>query len=254
MPDELAATTDDADEPAAESETEPTAEKVEPQPPVPAAVAEPVRTGPSIMALLMGGVVAGAIGYFGAALAPKPQPEVVEFDATPLNDGIQANTDALAALSAEVEGLGEAPEVDLSGIEERVAGFSASVDTLSADIAGLRATLEETSASLSATAVELDERIIALETAVPEADDLATGEELAALRSRIEAMTAEAEARLQDVQDRAAALETEAMEARAAAEAKVAEAQAEAAARVAEAEAAAEAREAEAARVYVGSL
>jgi hypothetical protein len=151
-------------------------------------------------------------------------------------------------LGGQVEGLESAapPTVDLSGIEESLASVTGQVDALGADISGLRAQLEATEAALTDSAIELDERVLALETAVPSADTLATGDELAALRSRIESMTAEAEARLDAAQEQAAQLETAAAEARAAAEAKIADAQAEAAARIAEAEAAAEAREAEA--------
>ncbi|MEL7206138.1 MAG: mitofilin family membrane protein, partial [Pseudomonadota bacterium] len=89
----------------------------------------------------------------------------------------------------------------------------------------------------------LDTRILALETAVPAAGELASGDELAALRERIAEMMASAEAQLNTARDEAAQISKAAEDARLAAEAEVEAAKKAAAAREAELEAAAQRQE-----------
>ena len=80
----------------------------------------------------------------------------------------------------------------------------------------------------------MDARLLALETAVPSADALASGDELAALRERIAEMTAAAENQLATTQTEAASVARAAEEARLAAEAEAEELRAAAEAREAE--------------------
>ncbi len=197
-------------------------------------------SGVPVLAMIFGGIVAGAIGYFGAALAPKPEP--APFDDTELTAGIAANTAALGDLEGSLAALQEvsAPEVDLSGLEAQIGTITQSLDMLTSELATLQTDLSETTAAFEAQANELDERVVALETAVPQAGELATEDELRALRTRIEEMMGEAEARLAEAQAEADAIAQEAAEMRAAAEAEAEEVAAAAEAREAELQALAE--------------
>lgn len=216
-------------------------EAPETTPPLPQRVEPAAQSaGMPVLALVFGGIVAGAIGYFGAALAPKPQ--APEFDSTELSASIAANETALSELETSIAALQaqEAPAVDLSGIEGGIATLSQSVEGLTGDIAALRTRLDETAAEIESRATALDERIVALETAVPGAGELATADELAALRTRIEDMMSEAETRLAEAQAEADEIARAAAETRAAAEAEALRVAEEAAAREAEIRALAE--------------
>ena len=197
-------------------------------------------SGVPVLAMVFGGIVAGAIGYFGSALAPKPEP--APFDDSELTSGIAANTAALGDLEGSLAALREvsAPEVDLSGLEAQIGTITQSLDTLSSELTTLQTGLSESTAAFEAQANELDERVVALETAVPQAGELATEDELRALRTRIEEMTGEAEARLAEAQAEADAIAREAAEMRAAAEEEALEVTAAADAREAELQALAE--------------
>lgn len=201
-------------------------------------------SGTSILALIFGGVVAGAVGYFGAAISPEP--DIPAFDDSQLTEGISANTAALANLENTVSELSAAPVTgpDLSEIERELTKLSQSIDALASDLAGVKADLSDAAMKLQDSATALEERVIALETAVPSAGELATDDELAALRSRIQSMTAEAEARLNAAQAEAAQIAQEATDLQAAAEAEAAKIAAEAEAREAEIEAVAARQEA----------
>ncbi|MDJ0640573.1 MAG: mitofilin family membrane protein [Paracoccaceae bacterium] len=241
--DESEASTEDAPEGSDETSgdvasTEETATDVEAPA---AATAQPPQTeqqsagsGVPVLAMVFGGIVAGAIGYFGSALAPKPEP--APFDESELTAGIAANTAALGDLEGSLAALQEvsAPEVDLSGLESQIGTIMQSLDTLTRELTTLQTGLSETTAAFEAQANELDERVVALETAVPQAGELATDDELRALRTRIEEMMGEAEARLAEAQAEADAIAQEATEMRAAAEAEALEVAAAAEAREAE--------------------
>ncbi len=220
---------------------EPVEEPVEEPPvsePVAAAQTETAASGggASALSLVFGGIVAGAIGFFAASLAPEPP--VPEFDATELNEGLATNAASVAAIEAEIAELRGA--TDVGGLEGELSAVTQSVDGLSQTIAGIEAQIADVASRVEAQATDLDARILALETAVPAASDLATGDELAALRERIATMVSDAETQLAAAEAEAARIAGAAEEARLQAEAEAAEAQAAAEAREAELQAMAE--------------
>ncbi len=201
------------------------------------------KGGVSFILLALGGAVAGAIGYFAATLAPPPpQPEL---DTSELTTGIAANASSLEAVSAELSELRDAPEpvVDTSALEGQLTEAIRGIEGLTSDLAAVQTRLEDVASSFEKQALELDGRILALETALPAVTGLAADDELAALRARIEEMTANAQLQLTQTQSEAADIARAAEEARLAAEAEVAEALAVAEARQAELEAMAQRQE-----------
>ncbi len=221
------------EEPESEAAEEPPVSE-----PVAAAQTEAAVTGggASALTLVFGGIVAGAIGFFAASLATEPQ--VPEFDATELNEGLAANVASVAAIEAEIAELRGAADVE--GLEGELSAVSQSVEGLSQTIAGIEAQIADVASRVEAQATDLDARILALETAVPAASGLATGDELAALRERIATMVSDAETQLASAEAEAARIAGAAEEARLQAEADAAEAQAAAEAREAELQAMAE--------------
>ena len=153
-----------------------------------------------------------------------------------MNAGIASNAAALAELENSLSALqnAPAPEIDLSGVEAELGTITRSLEALTSDLSALEGALTDSAAALDTRMTELDERIVALETAVPAAGELATDDELRALRSRIEDMMGEAEARLAEAQAEAEAIAQEAAELRAAAEAEALEVAAAAEARATE--------------------
>lgn len=206
---------------------------------VPEPVAETAesKSGASVLALVIGGIVAGAIGFFGASFAPSPTPE---FDTTALDAGISANADAISALGDEIAALQNAPGSDPSALEDQLASITQSLETITAGLADVEAGLNESAAQFEAQATALDDRVLALETAVPAASELASGDDLAALRERIAEMTSAAQDQLATAQTEAASVARAAEEARLAAEAEAEELRAAAEAREAELQALAE--------------
>ncbi len=190
--------------------------------------------GASVLALVFGGIIAGAIGYFASSLAPRP--EAPAFDDTELSAGIAANTAALSELESGISALQNTPaqDVDFSPLETEIGSIAETLNQLEASLSDLRGSLSDTAAAFETKANELDDRIVALETAVPEAGELATGDELSDLRARIEEMMVNAETRLAEAQAEAEQITLRAAEARAASEAEAQEIAAAAEAREAE--------------------
>lgn len=219
---------------AAEADEIETPDEPDTTPASTAPVEQPAGGGASVLALVFGGIIAGGLGYFASTLAPKPEAPV--FDDTALSAGIAANTAALEDLESGIGALknAQAPEVDLSSIETELGAITQTLGQLEGALSEMQTSLSETAATFDARATELDERIIALETAVPAAGELATEDELRALRTRIEEMMASAETRLAEAQAEAEQITLKAAEMRAASEAEAMEAAAAAEAREAE--------------------
>lgn len=234
------ATEEDTDTPGDTADAEETTSETAPEPETSADASEPeseTKSGASIAALVVGGIVAGAVGFFGASLAPAPP--MPEFDTSALDAGITANADAVAALVEEVAAFEATPVTDLSVVEDQLASITQSLDTITTRLASVETALSETTEDLGAKVTALDDRILLLETAAPSANASSSGE-LAALRERIAEMTAAAEEQLAAAQLDAASVARAAEEARLAAEAEAAELRAAAEAKEAELQAAAE--------------
>lgn len=222
-----------------EAEAEVGAEETAPEPEPAAPVPQDSTSsgsGASILALVVGGLVAGGIGYFASTLAPEPAQPV--FDTTEIDESLSENAAMVSALESEIAEL--RATADMSSLESRLSELSQSVEGFSEAIAGIETEIADAASRLETQVSELDSRILALETAVPAASELATGDELAALRERIEGMVTEAEEQLAAAQDEAAQIARAAEEARQQAEAEAADARAAAAAREAELRAMAE--------------
>ncbi len=208
------------DPPLAEPEDQPVA--VAPPPPA----AEPRSSSP--LPLVLGGLIAGGIGYF-AAVAGQPGP----VDTSALSESVSETEAQLETLSGTVADLQNtpAPTVDLSGIEAAMADLSGRFDVLDGDvgivrdeIAGALSQFEETSNSLS-------DRLTVLETAGPgdSEEARATEQDLAAFRAELERMTSAAEDRVAQSMQRASEIETSAIAAATEAEEAAAEAERQAA-------------------------
>lgn len=201
-------------------------EAATPEPtPLPAATPAPVieQRGPGIGALLIGGVVAAALGYGAAVFGLIGNNDTSATD-TALSEAlaaIEAQQGTISALEAEVTALAAVeppviPEVDLSGVEGAVA-------SVASDVAGVSTTID----ALSGRIVALEERPIF--TGEVSADTAAMTEALEALEARMNAEQAASAEAVAAAQEAEAAAAAEAQAAAEAAEAAVAEAQARAA-------------------------
>lgn len=205
--------------------------------------AQPEPQKASVLPMLFGGLVAGAIGFF-AALSFIPGLSGQSDDVATLTTTVEDNATGLADLSAEIAALRtEIPQTpDTSGLEAQIADVQANVQ----DIAGTVTTLTETvsktnvqaSADLSALTEQLSglrERVASLEiddgnSNAAQADEAAA--QLSVFQADLEKLVAEAEERIvaaeakaQEVQAEAQAA-AEATEAEAARRAEIAEMQA----------------------------
>lgn len=151
--------------------------------------------GAGFLPLLLGGVVAGAIGYGVATYFP-------------MNDGsvdvsvqMQAQADQLAALEAK---LADIPAVDLSGVEVQIA----SVGDQAAALAGV---IDTNFADLDARLTEVEKR--------PGADGTLSDTALAAYQRELEQLRADLEIQQATVMSTVAQAETDLAAARAEAEA-----------------------------------
>ncbi|MEJ6390182.1 COG4223 family protein [Gymnodinialimonas ulvae] len=179
------------------------------------------RTGPGFGPLLIGGVVAAALGYGAAFMGLRPTDTAAEDPAlTAALEQIEAQQGTISDLQEQVATLANAeppaaPEVDLSGVESAIAGVSD-------DVAGVGSAVE----ALTGRVVALEDRPIF--TGEVAEDSAAMAEAVEALETRLteeRAAAAEAVAEAEAVQAAAAA---ELQAASDAAQAAIAEAQAEA--------------------------
>ena len=160
--------------------------------------------GAGFLPLLLGGVVAGAIGYGVATYFP-------------MNDGsvdvsvqMQAQADQLAALEAK---LADIPAVDLSGVEAQIA-------SVGDQAAALSGAIDTNFADLDARLTEVEKR--------PGADGTLSDTALAAYQRELEQLRADLEIQQATVMSTVAQAETDLAAARAEAEALEQEARASA--------------------------
>ena len=151
--------------------------------------------GAGFLPLLLGGVVAGAIGYCVATYFP-------------MNDGsvdvsvqMQAQADQLAALEAK---LADIPAVDLSGVEAQIA-------SVGDQAAALSGAIDTNFADLDARLTEVEKR--------PGADGTLSDTALAAYQGELEQLRADLEIQQATVMSAVAQAETDLAAARAEAEA-----------------------------------
>ncbi|MBU2980377.1 hypothetical protein KO498_01005 [Lentibacter algarum] len=161
---------------------------------------EPVQTvmhrKSGFFPMLLGGIVAGAIG-FGAALYVLPElpkswlPDAAEDQSAELIERIEAQDKTIATLKAEI-----ATASDNTAVEDSLGAVKAGVDSLAADVASLKTQVGGIAA--------LSERMTTLEKA-PMAD--ASPEAVAAFKREMEALQAALAAQRAEVEEMAAAAE-----------------------------------------------
>lgn len=196
--------------------------------PAPAPV-EPavVRRGPGVGTLLIGGVVAAALGY-GAAyfgMGGGTDTSATDNALAEATAAIETQQGTITALEAQVAALAAAPppvipEVDLSGVESAiatvagdVAGMSTGMEAMTARIVALEdrpiftGEVAEDSAAMAAAVDALETRLTEERTAAAEAvaaaeaTQAAAAAELQAASEAAQAAIAEAEARAQATAD-----------------------------------------------------
>ena len=216
----------EAETPDADAETPASEDVLALEQPV-EALPPPAKSGPGALALVLGGIIAGAIGYGASFLTPPPEPDPA------LVATVGTASDRIDTLAADIAALqgAPAPSVDVSGIEAQLGELAGRLDGMDGAIAALEGSVTQTLAELKAGTEDLSQRIAALESIDPSGMPEASEDQIAAFRERLDTITEEAEARLNAATEQAAALE------------------AQAAARAEEVEAAAARAEQEAARI-----
>ncbi|WP_342077401.1 hypothetical protein [Yoonia sp. SS1-5] len=193
------------DPPAPEETIAPELEKAAAAAPEPAAAPAPPPPAQKsgFLPLLLGGVVAGGIGYVAGSMG------LVQTDTT-LADQVASQSETLAAIEASIA---EPPSVDLSGIETAQAALSDNITTLQ----------DQLDTGLNGLRAELDDAVAALDTRVADLESLPVGDgtvseraisayeaELEELRSRLEAMSDTATVQLEEARAEAASIEANA--------------------------------------------
>ncbi|WP_245882726.1 COG4223 family protein [Yoonia sediminilitoris] len=168
-------------------------------PATPAPAPAPERKG-GFFPLLLGGLVAGGIGYAVATYVPM-QPD------TTLADSIAEQG---ASISAIREQIAELPTVDLSEVEAKIASTQ---ETLSDNLANIRDELADIRDELDSGLAALDARIAELETlpagegSVADRAAAAFEAELENLRAEMEELTGAAQTQLDAARQEAASIE-----------------------------------------------
>lgn len=186
-----------------------------PLPPQPAPAPRSVAFG-----TILGGLVAGAIGFLVATLAvPEGWPSPRSADMDEIEAALAGQGSRIENLSAEMAVVRSAAPAasgtDVTSLDERIAAVETQINdiltTLDESLAGLDARISDFDARLS----ELDSR-----PSFPAgADETAAMElRLEEFRNQLDAVTADAQARIAEAQTRTAAIEAEAAATRAAAE------------------------------------
>lgn len=183
-------------------------------PPVLAVVAEPKQA--SIFPLIVGGIIAGVIGFLAANIGAfgTDTSDAIDRRIDDLAAEIQAFeptdtsplTERLVAISAELETIQSAPKTD--GLLERI-------EVLESDIANNISGLESRLAALEAQIADL---AIDQPASIAEQADAMSDEMLSAFQDELDALKAQAETQVEAAKLRAAEVEVEAAKSAARAE------------------------------------
>ena len=175
-----------------------------------------IRKRLSIVASLVGGLVAGAVGFLVAISLPQltDQSEKAEQALS----GIEAVVADVAVLNEqmnELRGLIRPPP-DLSVLEGDIAALEDKVGKLGPEIGGMQATTSDEISDLGARLAALSRRVEALETSSGDASlsqAVQTEEQLSRFRGQLDQLVADAEARIADAEAKVAEAEASALEA-----------------------------------------
>ena len=183
---------------------------------------EPASKRSSFFPMVLGGLVAGAIGFL-AAYALVPGLSVDRDQMATLAANAEETASELADLSARVEEMGSSiPEpVDTSRLESAVTSLQDQTQSLASDLSKLENAPEVDLTGLTSGLAALGDRVTALEINegnTTSAEAAAAEESLEAFKVELGRLIDEAQAQVSDAEKRAAEIEAQAAAAAAAAE------------------------------------
>ena len=183
---------------------------------------EPASKRSSFFPMVLGGLVAGAIGFL-AAYALVPGLSVDRDQMATLAANAEETASDLADLSARVEEMGSSiPEpVDTSRLESAVTSLQDQTQSLASDLSKLENAPEVDLTGLTSGLAALGDRVTALEINegnTTSAEAAAAEESLEAFKVELGRLIDEAQAQVSDAEKRAAEIEAQAAAAAAAAE------------------------------------
>lgn len=218
------AVTIEESEPSAPDDGADAVQRAEPAPPAPAPAAQTERSQGGFVGVVVGGIIAAAIGYGVAIYAPLGGASDLKGQITALKSENASLSERIAAVEAT-----PAPAAADPALEQRVAALESAPAPMTAEPVDL-APLQGVVAALDERLAALDGRLTAIENRPPSEGGAATSPEteatLEALRqeveslkgagaaatANIEAMAAEAQARLTEAEEKAAQMKAEAEE------------------------------------------
>ena len=186
---------------------------VESTPPPPAAVA---ASGPGALGLVLGGIVAGAIGFLVATYAvPEGWPNPVPSGVDELESTLSEQSERLDALATDLAAFRDAPAATQGGSEmSDLAPMAEQLAQVETQFAELIASVEGSLADVGSQLESFESRLAGLEARpLPPAgaDGSAAMEaQMEAFRQQLDEVTADAEARIAEAQSRASEIEAEA--------------------------------------------
>lgn len=217
------AVTIEESEPSAPDDGADAVQRAEPARPAPAPAAQTERSQGGFVGVVVGGIIAAAIGYGVAIYAPLGGASDLKGQITALKSENASLSERIAAVEAT-----PAPAAD-PALEQRVAALESAPAPMTAEPVDL-APLQGVVAALDERLATLDGRLTAIENRPPSEGGAATSPEteatLEALRqeveslkgagaaatANIEAMAAEAQAHLTEAEEKAAQMKAEAEE------------------------------------------
>ncbi len=190
----------DATEPPPPADPEPTVEddqgKTKEPVQTPAAVEQVVVKKGGFLPMLLGGVVAGGVGFAAAYYGYMQQPDTTS-DLAPrideLTSEISLQAETLDGLQARVDALPDAP--DLAPLDSRISEIAAKLDGLNADLSANQADMSALSNQLE----QIDGRVSQLEQAP--ITDGASDEAVAAYERELQEAQDQIAQQLQDARD-----------------------------------------------------
>lgn len=184
-----------------------------PAPTPPTAVA---ASGPGALGLVLGGIVAGAIGFLVATYAvPEGWPNPVPSGVDELESTLSEQSERLDALATDLAAFRDAPAATQGGSEmSDLAPMAEQLAQVETQFAELIASVEGSLADVGSQLESFESRLAELEARpLPPAgaDGSAAMEaQMEAFRQQLDEVTADAEARIAEAQSRASEIEAEA--------------------------------------------
>ncbi len=172
---------------------------------------EPVPQKSSFLPMLLGGLVAGAIGFF-AAFALVPGLATDKDAMASIAEATEKNAASLGGLGERLDELGASipKPVDTSGLESAVTSLEGQSATLAAGLTALQEKPDVDLSGITGDLSSLAERVTALEVSEGNASSAQAAEaeaQLEAFKVDLAALIADAEAKIAVAEERAAEIE-----------------------------------------------